>query len=62
MVGVEAGVLHKLTSGGDDALGHVALQGLGFEGLGDVGEALCGLGVDGGVRSVRNFVSWWLER
>jgi hypothetical protein len=27
------------------------LQGLGLEGLCDVGEALRGLGVDGGVRS-----------
>ena len=43
--------MHELASGGDDALRHVALQGLGFEGLGDVGEALCCLGVDGRVGS-----------
>ena len=51
LVGVEAGGLHELAGGGDDALRHVALQGFGFEGLGDVGEALRGLCVDGGVGS-----------
>lgn len=51
LVGVKASVLHELTGGVDDALRHVALQGLGLEGLCDVGEALRGLGVDGGVRS-----------
>ena len=51
LVGVKAGVLHELTGGVDDALRHVALQGLGLEGLCDVGEALRGLGMDGGVRS-----------
>ena len=51
LVGVEAGVLHELAGGVDNALGHVALQGLGLEGLGDIGEALRGLGVDGGVGS-----------
>lgn len=51
LVGVKAGVLYELTGGVDDALRHVALQGLGLEGLCDVGEALRGLSVDGGVRS-----------
>ena len=51
LVGVKAGVLHELTGGVDDALRHVTLQGLGLESLCDVGEALRGLGMDGGVRS-----------
>ena len=51
LVGVKAGVLHELTGGVDDALRHVTLQGLGLESLCDVGEALRGLGVDGGVGS-----------
>lgn len=51
LVGVEAGGLHELAGGVDNALSHVALQGLGLEGLCDVGEALRGLGVDGGVGS-----------
>jgi hypothetical protein len=51
LVGVEAGGLHEFAGGVDDTLGHVALQGFGFEGLSDVGEALGGLGVDGGVGS-----------
>jgi hypothetical protein len=53
LVGVEASVLHELPRGVDDALRHVALQGFGFERLGDVGKALCCFGVDGGVGSVR---------
>lgn len=51
LVGVEAGGLHEFAGGVDDALRHVALQGFGFERLSDVGEALRGLGVDGGVGS-----------
>ena len=51
LVGVEAGGLHEFAGGVDDALRHVALQGFGLESLGDVGEALGGLGVDGGVGS-----------
>ena len=51
LVGVEAGGLHEFAGGVDDALGHVALQGLSLEGLCDVGEALRGLSVDGGVGS-----------
>jgi hypothetical protein len=51
LVGVEASGLHEFAGGVDDALRHVALQGFGLEGLGDVGEALGGLGVDGGVGS-----------
>jgi hypothetical protein len=46
-----SGGLHEFAGGVDDALRHVALQGFGLEGLGDVGEALGGLGVDGGVGS-----------
>jgi len=49
LVGVEARVLHERAGGVDDALRHVALQSFSFEGLRDVGEALGGLGVDGGV-------------
>lgn len=51
LVGVKTGGLHELAGGVDDALSHVALQGFGFKGLRDVGEALRGLGVDGGVGS-----------
>ena len=56
LVGVKAGVLHELTGGVDDALRHVALQGLGLEGLCDVGEALSALGEDCGVGSVQMLV------
>lgn len=48
--------MHELASGSDDTLRHVALQGLGFEGLSDVGEALCCLGVDGRIGSEESLV------
>jgi hypothetical protein len=48
---VQTGVLHQFACGVDDALGHIALQGFGFEGVGDMVEALRCFGVHGGVVS-----------
>ena len=53
LVGVQTGGLHEFPGGINDALGHVALQGLGLEGLCDVSEALSSLGENGRVRSMR---------
>ena len=56
LVGVQTRGLHEFPRGVDDALGHVALQGLGLEGLSNVGEALGSLGEDGRVGSRRVLV------
>jgi hypothetical protein len=48
---VQTSILHQFARGVDDALRHVALQGFGFEGVGDVVEALGCFGVHGGVGS-----------
>ena len=56
LVGVQTGGLHEFPGGINDALGHVALQGLGLEGLCDVSEALSSLGENGRVRSMRVLV------
>ena len=49
---VEIRRLHEALYGGDDVVGGLALEGLGFEGLHDVGEDLCGLVHDGWVLSM----------
>jgi hypothetical protein len=51
-MGVKAGHGDEFLAGLDGALGGGALEGFGLEGLGDVGEALGGLGEDGGVLTV----------